>query len=511
MPIVEKYLSKSFDLIDVVNIKKTLNLKVGEFKNHSLNNRPACLVFEDKKYKLAYKTIVPKGIQHHKELKIRKKTELILKNKKITLYTEGKNVIPTSISIDGFENPNFSNKSLRKLVTSNISSLSTVKKSFYKKERLYRAIVPLSKKIRLFGNFTGWIFNVDGKKKIETLMKLKISDKNFDFFISKRKEEYYFVVDSNQKLSYLVFMRFVNSILLAYGFLKGEYHGEQAYIFSYQNKKFKNPNSLKTIILGGGLYDGFLIHTTNPYNVEKFREEKKDNLISSNDHLKKYMVEFPEQNFSKLCELIVSKGGILRSVILFVSNHSTTLEMKIPILFVALENITKALSTKDTSIPKLIDNERIEKGIKKEIKNIVKNINKIKRDNLPANLSEVEEKEYKAKFERIITKFYNYNRGTNNKKLTEPFLRYDYKLTEEEENLILVDRNKFMHGDDFSNVNLDYEYEFRELFHISMKLQKLIAILLLKASGFNGYILNNAKIYEYISEKNLKEKEMIKI
>lgn len=514
---IDKYLKQSFELIDKINNKNVLFLQVGKTKNHSLNNRPAYLKFEDKKYNLICKTSIPIGVQHHKELKIRKETELTLKNKNLTLYTQGKNVLLSNISIPGFDDVNFNYRRLKKVAIFNISSISTVKNSFYKKERLFRVILPLSKEVRLFGNFTGWSFKIDGKRYLETLMKLKISNLNFDFYTCKREGQFYFVIDSNQKQDYHNFMRFVNTVLLSYAFLKGEYHGEQAYIFSYSNKKFENPKSLKTVLLGGGMYDGFLIHTTNPYNIEKFRNQtafkknKNGDVITSNDFLKKYMVEFPAENFSKLCELIESKGGILRSVILFVSNHSTTLEMKIPILFVALENITKALAGRHVSIPKLINSQKIENEIKKEIKVIVKNINKIKRENLPLNFTDIEKKEYNTNFERIITKFHNYNNGTNNKKLIEPFSLLNYKLSEEEENLILVDRNKFLHGDDFADVNINHEYEFRELFHISMKLQKLIAILLLKSSGYNGYILNNAKIYEYISEKNIREKEMIKI
>lgn len=517
MPIINKYLKDSFDLINKINDLNIGVLQVGKTKNHALNSRPAIIKFENKKYTAKYKTTVPQGIQNHKELKIRKETELIFTGRNITLYTEDKHVLPSNISFPGFENPNFGNRRLKKLVVSNILSLSTAKKSFYKAERLYRVLLPLTKKVRLLGNFTGWSFNIDGKQHFETLMKLEISSLHFHFYTIKKGEQCYFVIDSKQKQGYNDFMRFVNSILLSYGFLKGEYHGEQEYVLSYRNNKFKDPKSLKTIILGGGLYDGFLIHTTNPYNIQKFRDqnrEKRDkngNLISSNDHLKKYMVEFPTENFSKLCELIESKGGIQRSVILFVSNHSTTLEIKIPILFVALENITKALTGRDVEIPKLIDDKKIEKEIKKKIKQFVKNINKIKRDNLPSNLTKEEKKEYEATFARILNKFHNYNKGTNNKKLIEPFSMFNYKLTKEEENLILRDRNKFLHGDDFSDVNLDYEFEFRELFHISMKLQKLIAVLLLKAVGYSGYILNNAKIYEYISEKNINEKEMIKI
>ncbi|MCD0472505.1 hypothetical protein [Flavobacterium sp. JAS] len=513
---IDKYLNNSFLLIDKFDVKKRVILQVGKSKNHALNSRPALFEFNGERYILKYKTIVPIGTQHHDELKIRKHSELILNNGNLKIYTEGKDVIPTHISIPDFEKANFIGKRLKKVVVSEISSLSTEKKSFYAKDRFYRAIIPLPNEVRLFGNFTGWSFKIDNKSYFETLMKLRISGANFDFYTFKKEKKNYFVIDSLDILLFNDFMRFVNSILLSYAFLKGKYYGEIAYVFSYSNNKLITPKSLKTLILGGGKYDGFLIHTTNPYSVQKFRIESKSKKnevgkIITNDPLRKYMVEFPHENFSKLCELIETKGGILRSVILFVNNNSTTLEMKIPILYVALENITKALFGNNSVVEKLIDNEKIEKEIKGQIKLIVKGINKIKRDNKPSNLLVAEKKAYDATFERIINKFYNYNKGTNNQKLSEPFSLYGYKLTKEEEDLIIIHRNKFLHGDDFSDVNLHYEYEFRELFHISLKLQKLISILLLKASGYSGYILNNTKNYDYISEKNLNESGFIKI
>ena len=74
-----------------------------------------------------------------------------------------------------------------------------------------------------------------------------------------------------------------------------------------------------------------------------------------------------------------------------------------------------------------------------------------------------------------------------------------------------IDRNKFLHGDDYSKIEESYETEFKELFHISLRLQKLIAVLLLKQAGYSGYILNNAKIHDYITEKELSEEDFVKI
>lgn len=94
--------------------------------------------------------------------------------------------------------------------------------------------------------------------------------------------------------------------------------------------------------------------------------------------------------------------------------------------------------------------------------------------------------------------------------MIEPFLNFGYVLSQEED-LILKHRNKFLHGDDYMSLEEDYEFEFKELFHISMRLQRMIAVLLLKVSDYSGYTLNNAKIYDYISERTIKEDVFVKI
>ena len=520
MPIINKYLNDSLNIIAQVNSKKIVNLQVGKSKNHAINSRLAYFEYHDNKYKLTYKTLLPIGSQNNKELEIRNNSEIQLTQlrtkKNIRLYTEGTNLLHRNISIPGFENPSFSNGRLKKYIISEITSISTQKKVFYKEERFYRALIPLQADDSLSGNFTGWGYSIDNKLYSETLMKLKISNIDIDFYTLKKGKESFFIIDANQRMHYKKFLEFVNSILLSYAVLKGKYHGTKTYILSFKNKEFTTPSSLKTIMLAGGDNAGLLVHTTNPYVVQKHKDQEKiiydksGKIIGTKQHLNKYMVEFPEKNFSLLCELIKSNDGILRSVILLVNNNSTSLEMKIPIFFVALENITRVLAPK-SEIPQLINDPKIKDEIDKAVDELKKKVKKVKKENRPQNLSPELAKEYNSNFERVLTKFSNYNYATNNKKLIDPFSIYGYKLTSEEEKLILVDRNKFLHGENFSSFTLDYEYEFKELFHIGLKLQKLITILLLKASGFKGYILNNPKIYDYISKKNLKESEFIKI
>lgn len=513
---IDKDLSETIKLMEEISKEQKFKVRVGRSKNHAFNDREFNFSKANDSYTFNTTTIIRNGIQTDKEIEVKRETEVKLINSERQLFTKGKYIIPSNISYPGFDD--FTSPP-EKHIEGSIHYISTKNNSYYKKQRCYRIILPVNREIRLWGDFTGWHYTIDGNQAFDILVKLIINNKEFHFFTHKTKDKKYFIViDSINKQTLEDFQKTTNSILLAYAFLKGEYHGKEAHILTYSSNNFKIPSSISSIILGGGIYGGFPVHSTKPHSLvsikqrTKYKKDKSGKIIGIDDKdLKKYMVEFPHESLSKLCELICNKGGILRAVILFVNNHTATLELKVPTLFIALENVTKVLIGGDVSVPKLIEDDKIINEIKVVVKTAVKGINTVEKENKQSTFSKEELKDYKAAFERIRGKFYDFNKGTNNKKLIEPFANFGYKLSEEEENLILIHRNKFLHGDDYMSLEQDYELEFKELFHISMLLQRMIAVLLLKASDYSGYMLNNVRIYDYISEKTIKEEIFIKI
>lgn len=509
---IDKTITKSFELIHKINQEMTYTVTVGKSTKHSFSNSIFNIKKENDHYAFTTKTRIKKGIQREKELRVSRDTEIRIRNKNIELFTLGKylHVSGISYSDDVMNEKNVSGK---------ISSISNRKSVFFKKPKYYRAIIPLERKVDLRGDFTGWHYLLDDKATYDTLLKINIHKNEYHFYrVIDLHKNHYFIIDSCTDILLDSFKYVVNSIILTYAFLKGDYHGKEIYFLTFNNSSFNVPSGILSINLGGGIYDGFAVHTTRPFSFVQFQDRlrhKKDSkgkiIGIKNNQYKKYMVEFPESAYSKLCELIISKGGILRAVILFVRNHSTSLEIKIPTQFVALENITKVLVGGDTQPPELIEDKEIKSKMKKIVKNTVSEMKKIQNEYRPSDDCNAEElASYNSSFESIYTKMHNYNRGSNNKKLVAPFEKFKYLLSNEEKELIIRDRNKFLHGDDFLPVGEDEE-EFKELVHISMRLHRLISVLLLKASGFSGYIINNPKIYESISEKRLREPLFLKI
>lgn len=178
----------------------------------------------------------------------------------------------------------------------------------------------------------------------------------------------------------------------------------------------------------------------------------------------------------------------------------------------ALEHITKVIVNKNASvIPEIIEDEEIKSEIKKISLVAIKKLNELERATRPKGISSSEIKERKRDYARLNNKLHQINYGSNNQKLAEPFDKFGYKLSKEEENVLYVHRNKFIHGYDFLILEVDFDTEFKELFHLSFLIHKLCAILLLKLSGYSGYIINLPKTYAYITKQKTSGRGLIKI
>ncbi len=516
MAIINKIIAPNLELIELLKTNRNGTLSVRTSPKHPYTNLNCNIDFTDN-VTLNPDPYITKKL-NDADYKLKPETELKLSCTDIVYYILGKHIIPNHISLPNFDDPTVTNTSITKKVISNVHSISNKRKTHFKNTKYYRLLLPINNASVLMRDFhPSWNINIDQLKSSDILIKLKIDLQEYHFYTVKKKENSFLCIDALYKMSYDQFTRVCNSILMTYAFLKGKYFGGEGYIFSYENKKFESPAGIKTISYAKSNLKGFELHTASPHKYMKFQEmkiEKDENgipqRVNRNTSLE-YMNEFPTENFSNLCTLINSNGQVLRSIVILINSHSNTLELKVPSLFVALENISKIFVQEDKGNSFLIEETTIVRNIKKIAHCAKKEVNQLKRDNQPLNLSDADLKAYKANYARICSKLDGINRGTNNKKLSEPFDKFNYKLSQDESNAIFIERNKFLHGDDFLSSSIDYEAEFKGLFHISMIVHKLTAILLLKASGFSGHIVNLPKVYSYISEKKVKGKGLVKI
>lgn len=513
---MKKYINPNLTLLQNFRTNNSGLLSTGGSKKHLFNGLSSTIEFKEN-IVLKPNTFLHTDLKGTKDIKFRKGSELQLVCSAINYYISGNDIIPTKISFPNFEDPLVDAKSLRKEIIANVHNVSSQSKKHYNKERFYRYLLPIEKELTLQGDFYP-LCSVCIDSQYTTLLKIEIENQEYHLYSIKTDDQFYIIIDAMDEIMFERFTQVVNSIFMVYAMLKGTFYGGFAYIFSYNNRHLKNPKSIRTFESSDTSFKGYEVHTTNPYKYlnfqsPRFKKNKEGNLERiGKDTARNYMVEFPLENYSKLCELIITRGSLLRSFILLTNCTNSPLEVKIPALFVVLENITKVIVTKDSKKDfEIFEEEDIKKSIKKISEDAAKGVSALERKNRPKGLTSDEIRKRKLDYERLITKLYKINKGSNNQKLSEPFEKFGYVLSKDEENALYVQRNKFIHGDDFSLSDVDFDKEFQDLFHLSFIVYNLCIILLLKLSGFSGYIVYLPKVYNYITNQKISGKALRKI
>ena len=319
-----------------------------------------------------------------------------------------------------------------------------------------------------------------------------------------------FMVDCLAKVTIEEFRQLYRSIFVAYAFLFGRYNVEKGMILSYKSLKMENPDSLLYYTCGLGYGVGFPIHTSNyvPYIKSKPIKDEHGRVIGvdSSAGKKLGLQPFPEADFDKLCNLIHSRKGINRALDLYISTFGAPVENAVPTYFVILEHITFSLSGKSEKRPLIVNDPALVATLKSLQDGMVKEIESLKKDCLRRHPED--KTNIKTDFDRIKVAVRNINRGSNNQKLIGLFEKYGYTLSLEEKELFQKTRNLFLHGDE---VIVNPDMDINVLHYYCMKLQKLMAILILKEIGYKGYIVNNAKAHENSTRKKLRKDVFIKI
>ena len=160
---------------------------------------------------------------------------------------------------------------------------------------------------------------------------------------------------------------------------------------------------------------------------------------------------------------------------------------------VILESLANIITIKQDTFEKLIKDETIFKNIKSDLNSVLDNYNN------------AIDKNSEIKFRRKInglSNSINHKRLTNAEKLRQPFDQLQIKLSSKDEAAIDF-RNDLLHGNILmSNETTRTSKEIdNKMLYASAKLYTLISKLILKNSGYNGYVINHAKFYN----KNAKE------
>lgn len=312
-------------------------------------------------------------------------------------------------------------------------------------------------------------------------VRLSVNTKNYDITQYKNNDNSYFVIENLEPTSLVEFNEDSYAIQKGIGFLIGYMPGGQNYIFSGENFIYQRlaRKSLKSI---------FHPVTSDPYS--KLHKEK--NIADSYyGNLKVIPIEVIS-NF--ITQLRNNQDYAVAIIFLMEVTHLKSVVSMPGVFSVILESLANIINTKQKELEKLIPNQKVFVNIKTDLNKVI--------DSYVGKINENAVIKVRRRINEL-NKPINPNRLTNAEKLRAPFDQLKIKLSPEDE-LAIDYRNDLLHGNILMNNNLkrtNKEIDDKMLF-ASAKLYTLISKLILKNSGYSGYVINHVKFYNKDSKED---------
>lgn len=484
----KKNISPAIEAITELSVPRDFTITVND---HPLNNQP--LYYKgDENFGFETTSPIQKGLDTHRELELEGKT-LVLENVGQKWFVPGKDFLIHSTTIDG--------DNLVKHHTGTLNSFHT-KKGIEAGQKWYRFIMPVEPELSNQRDYqaSGYVENY--RLHLGGLIETNIDNKTYHFYSYVKNKSYYAVIDCLNAVSLQDFQRACHCILLTSTFISGTSIAAHSYFVTYDAADMEYPVGIIYQRFGEREENQMPVFTTNPYTgiksgeLEEMERDQRGG-ISADQSKKLYegMIYFPQKVFSEICDLTYKNDKLLRALLLWAVNQSASLEMKLGVQYILLETLAGSIVTGGNADMKPIKEREVAGELTRQMKNLLDAF-------CEANHLKPED------IETVYKKVEHINAPANMDKLEKAFAQVNYALSDEEKK-VLKKRNVFLHG---SLPSLgDAHADFKELFHLSLRLHFMTALLTLKHAGFEGKIINYAKIHEGITGKFLDEERLVKI
>lgn len=354
---------------------------------------------------------------------------------------------------------------------------------FAKKEKSYfRCMIPISSVDWNMDICTTLAFIKNGWTM--GLIELKDNDILLHVYPSNAEDQKFMVIESLTETTKERIVEYVYSVSLTMGFITGIIHLGKCYVFSSIEPEFGNFVSLAYYTMRPSSEASMRIFTTNMYFVRETLKSRNVNLKDATplynqdgifqQHLQDWL---QQSDIQSLFELIHGDEKIARAVVTIIESTNFPLEYQASVRAIVLEILARSVEG-----PKPISDDELWIKVKTDMERVVSHYAK----------NEVGDQQISNESLTILgKKINNLNNPTNADSLAKPFEDANYILTENDKKALKT-RNTFLHGG-IAKGTLEKQTE--ELFYLSLMLHKLACIIILKKTGFKGYILNNPVLY----------------
>jgi hypothetical protein len=374
----------------------------------------------------------------------------------------------------------FSNHSSN-ILTGNIHSFYTKGYSKIKKYR-YRLIIPLKHEMNFhyqidetlyvsdfgYSTWNGLTCIING----ETMHAHIIHDK-------EKKKNYYLSIHSDKPQTYYNFSEKAFAVKNGIGYLTGYMAGDKGYFFTYTTAKMEVPKHLYFSSFRDTIRSHYRPVHSNPYSwLSSIPRKTAERLYKSNK-----IQPVSKTAFSTLCQKLYDSVEFTSVIMLILESSIASLLFMPGGYAIALESLSKM-------VMEGVKSKKIAPVPSKEMRDILKRFRAIIDSEL-AHISSENRALLKHRVEQL-------NQPTNKAKLQLPFELLNIPLNIQDLQ-ILDSRNDFLHGrtPDITKAGSKRTVDRmnKDMYYSALRFSTLLAKLILKWSGFDGYIVNQVRIH----------------
>lgn len=311
-----------------------------------------------------------------------------------------------------------------------------------------------------------------------------VNEKNFTIHERKFRKKYYLFIDSLEKIDFEEFSNICHSVMISYGFFSADFYQDESFLLKSDSIEFNSVYDLRYLKLRPSIISN---GTCNPIYGNPYGYTSDESIVNS---VGNKLTLIDSQLFSKLVSKVHTDKEYAVLILLILEANTASLILRPAGYSVALEKLTNIIVEENKGL-KPIPDKSLSQKFRKKLSSILMN--------LKSEIEQVGNEDSITILKKNIDKI---NNPTNRDKLTKPFEIYKIELGEDD--ITAIDnRNNFLHG---RNIKIEEgSDEFIEIWNISMRLNKLINILILKHIGFSGYVINHLKYNEQSLGYKIKE------
>ncbi|MEZ4806270.1 MAG: hypothetical protein R2815_02190 [Flavobacteriales bacterium] len=330
------------------------------------------------------------------------------------------------------------------------------------------------------------------KHWIVSRVPLALSHGTFDMMIHHHDEEHFLILDALQPCSLEELLHVSHDVALTLGYITGELAQTECFCFAYGSDAMDQWEHFSYHALRDSIKSSYA-----PVHANSYGYLSRDRREAERLHPLLRAISFAE--FSSLCDRVMSDDAFASHLLLIQESMAASLVAMPPGLCVALEGLCRIATSqakKAAEKTKRVPGEAEKKDPTQEILEAF----------LPGArtlLEKLRSEVNKDVISLIKKKLDNIGQPTNRAQLEAPFVELGFALNEEDVKAINA-RNRFLHGDVMLS-KTEVDEANREAFYMALRLYCLLAVLILKPTGYDNRIVNYPRIHAEVYGKRIEE------